>query len=101
MFVMIISLILFSFLGWPNVVLRIVSRILLIPVIAGLSYELLRWAGSSDSMLVRMLSVPGLLMQKLTTRVPDESQLQVAMSRRSLEFIMLIHMVIVCPMKTM
>lgn len=80
MFVMIISLILFSFLGWPNVVLRIVSRILLIPVIAGLSYELLRWAGSSDSMLVRMLSVPGLLMQKLTTRVPDESQLQVAIA---------------------
>lgn len=80
MFVMIISLILFSFLGWPNVVMRIVSRILLIPVVAGLSYELLRWAGSSNSLFVRMLSIPGLLMQKLTTRVPDESQLQVAIA---------------------
>ena len=80
MFVMIISLLLFSFLGWPNVVMRILSRLLLIPVIAGLSYELLRWAGSSDSTLVRILSIPGLLMQKLTTRVPDESQLQVAIA---------------------
>ena len=78
MFVMIISLLLFSLLGWPNLALRIGSRLLLIPVVAGLSYEVLRWAGRSDSMLVKVLSVPGLLMQKLTTRVPDESQLQVA-----------------------
>ena len=73
MFVFIISLLLFSFLGWPNVVVRLLSRILLIPVVAGLSYELLRWAGRSDSTLVKVLSVPGLLMQKLTTRIPDES----------------------------
>jgi uncharacterized protein YqhQ len=78
MFVMIISLLLFSLLGWPNLALRIGSRLLLIPVVAGLSYEVLRWAGKSDSMIVKVLSVPGLLMQKLTTRVPDESQLQVA-----------------------
>ncbi len=78
MFVMIISLLLFSFLGWPNVWIRLLSRIVLIPVVAGLSYEVLKWAGSSDSMLVRVLSVPGLLMQKLTTRTPDESQLEVA-----------------------
>lgn len=80
MFVFIISLLLFSFLGWPNVVVRLLSRILLIPVVAGLSYELLRWAGRSDSMLVKVLSVPGLLMQKLTTRIPDESMLQVAIA---------------------
>ena len=80
MFVFIISLLLFSFLGWPNVVVRLLSRILLIPVVAGLSYELLRWAGRSDSMLVKVLSVPGLLMQKLTTRVPDESMLEVAIA---------------------
>lgn len=78
MFVLIISLLLFSFLGWPNLAVRIVSRLLLIPVIAGISYEVLRWAGRSDSGVVKALSVPGLLMQKLTTRVPDESQLQVA-----------------------
>lgn len=80
MFVFIISLLLFSFLGWPNVIVRLVSRILLIPVVAGLSYELLRWAGKSDNMLVKILSVPGLLVQKLTTRVPDESMLEVAIA---------------------
>lgn len=78
MFVMIISLLLFSFLGWPNVWIRLLSRIVLIPVVAGLSYELLRWAGSSDSFIVKVLSVPGLLLQRLTTKVPDKSMLEVA-----------------------
>lgn len=78
MFVMIISLLLFSFLGWPNVWVRLLSRIALIPVVAGLSYELLRWAGSSDAFIVKVLSVPGLLLQKLTTKVPDKSMLEVA-----------------------
>lgn len=78
MFVMIISLLLFSFLGWPNVWIRLLSRIILIPVVAGLSYEVLKWAGSSESMVVKILSVPGLLMQRLTTKIPDESQLEVA-----------------------
>ncbi len=78
MFVMIISLLLFSFLGWPNVWVRLLSRIVLIPVVAGLSYELLRWAGSSDSLIVKVLSIPGLLLQRLTTKVPDKSMLEVA-----------------------
>ena len=78
MFVMIISLLLFSFLGWPNVWIRLLSRLVLIPVVAGLSYELLRWAGSSESVVVKVLSIPGLLLQKLTTRVPDRSMLEVA-----------------------
>ncbi len=77
-FVMIISLLLFSFLGWPNVWLRIGSRVLLIPVIAGLSYELLRVAGRTDNAIVRVLSYPGLMMQKLTTREPSSRQLEVA-----------------------
>jgi uncharacterized protein YqhQ len=73
MFVMVIALLLFSLLGWPDLLPRILSRIVLIPVIAGLSYELLRWAGRSDSPVVKILSVPGLLLQKLTTMKPDES----------------------------
>lgn len=77
-FVMIISLLLFSFLGWPNLWLRIGSRILLIPVIAGLSYEVLRIAGRSDNLLVRILSYPGLMMQRLTTAEPTNHQLEVA-----------------------
>lgn len=80
MFVMVISLLLFSLLGWPNLLWRITSRLLLIPIIAGLSYELLRWAGRSDSLAVKILSVPGLLLQKLTTKEPDERQLEVAIA---------------------
>ena len=80
MFVLVISLILFSLLGWPDLLLRITSRLLLIPVIAGLSYELLKWAGRSDNWLVKVLSLPGLYLQKLTTREPDEKQLAVAIA---------------------
>jgi len=80
MFVMVISLIMFSLLGWPDLLLRITSRVLLIPVIAGLSYELLKWAGRSDNWLVKVLSLPGLYLQKLTTREPDEKQLAVAIA---------------------
>ncbi|MDR3305822.1 MAG: DUF1385 domain-containing protein [Clostridiales Family XIII bacterium] len=80
MFVMIIALLLFSLLGWPNLLIRIASRIVLIPVIAGLSYELLRFAGRSTSPLVMILSVPGLLLQKLTTMAPDKQQLEVAIA---------------------
>ena len=80
MFVMIIALLLFSLLGWPDLFARILSRIILIPVIAGLSFELLRFAGSNDSLLVKVLSVPGLLLQKLTTQNPDEQQLGVAIA---------------------
>jgi len=80
MFVMVISLLLFSLLGWPNLLWRITSRLLLIPIIAGLSYELLRWAGRSDSITVKILSVPGLLLQKLTTKEPEDKQLEVAIA---------------------
>lgn len=78
MFVMVISLILFSLLGWPNLAMRIISRIVLIPVVAAISYEILQWAGRSTNRFVEIVSVPGLLLQKLTTREPDASQLEVA-----------------------
>ncbi len=78
LFVMVISFVLHLFLGWPDLVLRIVSRLLLVPVVAGLSYELLKWAGRSDSWLVRILSLPGLYLQKLTTKEPSDDQLEVA-----------------------
>lgn len=78
MFVLVISLVLFSMLGWPSLFWRIASRVMLLPVIAGISYELLRWAGRSDNWVVKILSIPGLLLQKLTTRRPDDAQLEVA-----------------------
>lgn len=77
-FVLVISLLLFSFLGWPNLALRIASRILLIPVIAGISYELLKWAGRSNGRIVKILSWPGLQLQRLTTAEPTRDQLEVA-----------------------
>ncbi len=80
MFVMVISLLVFSLLGWPGVAQRIVSRLLLIPVVAGLSYELLQWTGRHNSALVRALSLPGIMLQKLTTAEPDLEQLEVAIA---------------------
>ncbi len=80
MFVMIIALIMFSLLGWPNLFWRITSRLLLLPVIAGMGFELLKWAGRSDNWLVKVLSLPGLALQKLTTKEPDEDQLEVAIA---------------------
>ncbi|MDO4517840.1 MAG: DUF1385 domain-containing protein [Bacillota bacterium] len=78
MFVFIIAFICHVFLGWPVLWIRIVSRILLLPVIAGISYELLRWAGRSDNWFVKILSLPGLWMQKITTNEPDDTMLEVA-----------------------
>ena len=80
MFVFIIAFALHFLLGWPNLALRIISRLLLLPVIAGLSYELLRWAGKGDSLVVKILSIPGLYLQKITTKEPDDKQLEVAIA---------------------
>jgi len=80
MFVLVISLLLFSLLGWPNLLVRITSRLLFIPLIAGLSYELLRWAGKSSSSLIKVISLPGLWLQILTTKEPDASQIETALS---------------------
>lgn len=80
MFVFVVSLVLFSLMGWPSLALRIGSRLILLPVVAGLSYELLRWAGRSDGWLVKVLSLPGLYLQKLTTIEPEKDQLEVAIA---------------------
>ncbi len=78
-FVLIISLLLFSLMGWPNLLWRILSRLLLIPVVAGLSYELLKFAARSSGKLVQILSLPGLMLQKLTTAEPTLDQLEVGL----------------------
>ena len=80
MFVFIIAFALHFVMGWPNLWVRIISRLLLLPVIAGLSYELLKWAGRSDNIVVKVLSLPGLYLQKITTKEPDDSQLEVAIA---------------------
>lgn len=60
--------------------MRLLSRILLIPVVAGLSYELLKLAGRSDNWFVKILSLPGIYLQKLTTKEPDLDQLEIAIA---------------------
>ncbi len=79
-FVMIISIILFSFISWDNIFIRIGLRLLLLPVVAGISYEIIRWAGRSQNPLVRLISKPGMMLQKITTQEPDDSQLEVAIA---------------------
>lgn len=78
-FVMFVSIILFFFIRVPNPVMKVVVRILLIPVIAGISYEIIRLAGRSDNIFVQIISLPGALLQRLTTKEPDESMVEVAM----------------------
>ncbi|MDI6601630.1 MAG: DUF1385 domain-containing protein [Thermoanaerobacteraceae bacterium] len=78
--VMVVSILLFSLFSWPDFWTRVVLRIVLLPVVAGISYELIRWAGKSNSLLARAVAYPGMMLQKLTTREPDDSQLEVAIA---------------------
>jgi len=76
-----ISILVFALVGTPSLPLRILSRIVLIPVIAGLAYEVLRFGGSQFSNpVVKLLVAPGLALQSLTTRYPDEAQVGVAVT---------------------
>jgi uncharacterized protein YqhQ len=76
-----ISVVLFALLGTPDLWLRVISRIVLIPVIAGIAYELLRLGGRHpNSPLLQLIVAPGLLLQGLTTRYPDRSQMEVAIA---------------------
>lgn len=78
--VMLISIVFFMFIRVDNGVLRLLLRILLIPVIAGVSYEFIRLAGRSDNVFVNILSKPGLWLQKLTTREPDDAMIEVGIA---------------------
>lgn len=78
LFVMIISIVLFMFIHTETVLMRVISRVLLIPVVAGVSYEVLRLAGNSDNFLVNLISKPGLMLQNMTTKEPDDSMIEVA-----------------------
>lgn len=80
LFVLILSIIFFAFIRVDNRILKVVLRVLLIPVIAGVSYEFIRLAGRSDNKIVDLLSKPGLMLQKLTTKEPDESMIEVGIA---------------------
>ncbi|AEY68075.1 DUF1385 domain-containing protein [Clostridium sp. BNL1100] len=78
--IMIISILIFSFTGWHNIFLNAAIRILLVPVIAGVSLELIKFAVRHDNWLFKVFSAPGLMFQKFTTREPDDSQIEVAIA---------------------
>lgn len=79
-YVMMISIFLFMFLHFDSLYLKILSRLLLIPVIAGISYEVLRLVGMVDNPLTRMLFIPGMWMQGLTTKEPERDEVEVAIA---------------------
>ena len=79
-FVVVISIILYLFIRVDSHTMRIVIRLLLIPVIAGISYELLRAAGRTENRLIQILSKPGLWMQRLTVREPDDEMIEVGIA---------------------
>lgn len=78
LFVMMISIVLFMFIHTETLWMRLLSRLLLIPVVAGISYEILRLCGCTDNKLVNMIAKPGLALQKLTTKEPTADMVEVA-----------------------
>ncbi|MFT8348592.1 peptide chain release factor N(5)-glutamine methyltransferase [Clostridium saccharoperbutylacetonicum] len=78
--VMFVSIIVFSFTGWGGIVERLVLRIVFIPVVTGISYELIKWLGKNDNILAKIIAYPGLKLQLLTTKEPDDSQIEVAIA---------------------
>jgi len=76
--VMIVSILVFSLIGWHNILINILSRLVLIPLVAGLSYEVIKYAGRSELKIMGWVNVPGLALQRFTTQEPDDSQIEVA-----------------------
>ena len=79
-FVMLVSIVLFFFIQVDNVAEKVILRILLMPVVAGISYEIIRLAGRTDNIVIKILSAPGMAIQRMTTKEPDESMAEVAIA---------------------
>ncbi len=79
-FVLFVSIVLFFFIRVESPVQKVVLRILLMPVVAGISYEIIRLAGRSDNILVRIISAPGMWIQRMTTKEPDKQMVEVAIA---------------------
>ena len=78
--VMAVSIIVFAFTGWSSPLLRIVSRILLLPVISGITYEILRWLGKTSGLIQDIIAYPGMMLQRLTTKEPEDAMLEVSIA---------------------
>jgi uncharacterized protein YqhQ len=81
LFVMIVSIIVFSLLGRPDFLHRVIYKILLLPVVSGIAYEAIRFTGKHRHwQWIQLLSWPGLMLQKITTREPSDDQIEVAIA---------------------
>lgn len=78
--VMIVGILLFSFVTWNDPVARIIIKLALLPVVAGISFEIIQLAGKHDNMLTRIINAPGKALQKITTQEPDDGQIEVAIA---------------------
>lgn len=78
--IMFVSIIIFTFTGWGNFFERLVLRVVMIPVVSGITYELIKWLGKSNNILSKAVSYPGLKLQELTTKEPDNDQIEVAIA---------------------
>ncbi len=76
--VMIVSMVVFMFLRTDNVTLRVLSRVILVPLIAGISYEIIKLAGRCDNIFVKIISAPGMALQKVTTKEPEDEMIETA-----------------------
>jgi uncharacterized protein YqhQ len=82
--VMIVSIIVFSVVSWSNPIIRLLLRLVLLPVVVSISYELIRWAGRHDNIVSKILSAPGKALQHLTVFEPDDDMIEVAIEAMKL-----------------
>ena len=78
--VLLVSILLFSVLPWSSTSLRVILKLCLLPLVMGISYELIKIAGRSNNLFTRIISAPGLWIQRLTTSEPDDSMIEVAIA---------------------
>ncbi len=78
--VMVVSVIVFSFISWEDPITRLLLRLALLPFVAGISYEIIKFAGRHDNKFTKILSAPGMWLQYITTNEPDDSQIEVAIA---------------------
>lgn len=78
--IMFVSIIIFSFTGWGNFFERLILRVVMIPVVSGITYELIKWLGKNNNGLSKLIAYPGLKLQELTTKEPDDDQIEVAIA---------------------
>ncbi len=78
--VLLVSVLVNSFLTWDSMAVRVILKLVMIPVVVGVAYEIIQFAGRHDNLLTRIISAPGLWLQRITTKEPDDSQIEVALA---------------------